>query len=149
MTRSRMSFRSVTRSAIRPPILVNISMNCAAASAVARIPGLPALMPASAAPSQARSVASCAVAVSTSAAAPLAAAAFSRSRSATAVAAAPKRATSAGRSDSGTSTPGSSSVMAGRRLALITGANRTPGTTGTPCREVDCEAVMQPIEAKR
>ena len=55
ITRSRMSLRSVTRSAIKPPILVNISMNWAAASAVARTAGFPALIAFSADPSHARS----------------------------------------------------------------------------------------------
>ena len=121
-TRSRMSLRSVTRSAISPPIVVNISMNWVAAAAVARTAGMPALIAFWAAPSQARSWASWAVAASTSAAAPAAAAARSRSRCATAAAARSKRATSVSRSVSGSSPRGSRSSTAGSRLAVITGA---------------------------
>ena len=147
MTRSRMSLRSVTRSAISPPILVNISMNWVAASAVARTAVLPALIAFSADPSQARSWASCAVAPSTSAAAPVTASARSRRRWATDDAAFANRAASAGRSDSASTAPVSSSSIAGSRLALMTGANRTPGTTGTPCSTVVFGEVMQWITA--
>ena len=103
MTRSRMSCRSVTRSAISPPILVNMSANFSTASAVARTAGVPILIHFSDSPSHARSWASCAVAASTSEADPVAWAARSRNRSATAAAAAENRASSASRSASATS----------------------------------------------
>ncbi len=67
-----MSRRSVTRSAISPPIWVKRSTNWATASAVARTAGMPSLMRFSAAPSQARSCASVAVAARTSEAEPVA-----------------------------------------------------------------------------
>ena len=120
-TRSRMSCRSVTRSAIIPPSLVNMSTNWSTASPTARTAGAPSLMCFSAAPSQARSCASVAVAASTSDAAPVACAARSRSRSATAVAAAVNRAASAGRSLSSISAADASSTS-GRRPGRITGA---------------------------
>ena len=91
MTRSRMSCRSVTRSAIRPPICgeqVDELLDRRLRGATA---GAPPLICFSAAPSQARSWASEAVAASTSDAAPVACAARSRSRSATAAAAASNR----------------------------------------------------------
>ncbi len=83
--------------------------------------GMPPLMRFSAAPSQARSCASVAVAASTSEAAPVACAARSRSRSATALAAAVNRAASAGRSVSSISAADASSTT-GSLPGRITGA---------------------------
>ena len=134
-TRERMSRRSVTRSAISPPILVNISTNWSIAALTAPTAGAPSLMRFSAAPNQPRSCASVAVAASTSDAAPLALPARSRSRVATVAAASVKRCTSSARSPSASSAE-ESALRSGGAPGRITGAYWTPATTGTPCRTV-------------
>ena len=100
MTRSRMSFRSVVRSAIKPPSFSNCETNLAMASAVAVVAGLPAPIWRVAVRIQPRSSASVAVAARTSLAAPVAAEALAAKRAATVSAAARKRSVSAARSSS-------------------------------------------------
>ena len=133
-TRSRMSRRSVTRSAIRPPTWVNRSTNWSTASPVARTAGLPSAIRFSAAPSQARSWASMAVAASTSEATPVAAAARSRSRSATAAAAAVKRAASASPVGLGDLATRVEIVQRGQPTGADHGGEPDARTTGTPVR---------------
>ena len=132
MTRSRMSRRSVTRSAISPPSWVNIAANLSVAVAVTA--ELPLAIEERAAPSQPRSVAIAALADRTSEAAPVASSARPRSRAATAFAAASKTSFSASRSASATSPV--SAGMAGRAPGRITRPYPTPGTTGVPCSVV-------------
>ena len=99
-TRSRMSLRSVVRSAIRPPTFSNCATNCAMAFTVACSADSPPLMSLVAARIQPRSRARAAVAPSTSVATPVAELARSVKRFATVSAAALKRSTSAGRASS-------------------------------------------------
>ena len=99
--RSRMSCRSVTRSAISPPIERNSPANWSTAPTVACTASVPLRMREEAAESRPRSAASVAVALSTSLDTPLASAERPLSRSATAAAAAAKRSASVARASSG------------------------------------------------
>jgi len=119
-TRSRMSRRSVARSAISPPIFWKVSTNCSVAPTVATSALVPPFTSFATARAQPRSRARDAVAPRTSAATPVAALARAASRSATAPAAALKRATSSSRRSSGTGAPPLGNV--GRAVAQITGA---------------------------
>ena len=133
-TRSRMSCRSLTRSAMRPPALRNMSLSCSTAATVATPRRWLEPSWADTRPTRPRSRARAAVATSTSAAGPLAFAARCSSRWATASAAAPNLSV-----PSSGVTSGSSLGTTGRGIGRTTGPVPMPGTTPVPCRIVMTE----------
>ena len=100
-TRSRMSLRSVVRSAMSPPSFSNLTTKSAMASTVAWVAGRPPAMSFCAARFQPRSFARLAVAIKTSLATPVACEARSAKRWATVADAATNFAFSASRASSG------------------------------------------------
>jgi len=147
MTRSRMSLRSVVRSAISPPSFSNWATKVATASVVAATAGLPAPMCRRAARIQPRSRASAAVATMTSLATPVVVEARSVNRAATVSAASEKRAFSASRSSSGTMCVSTGSW--GRGRVQPAGAYAMPGTTPVPVTKLSVLIPVLPFKVNQ